>query len=130
MASWVSSTISRVKALTGGRLNSSQPTFRTIEARRHLRLCVIMIPGRDARASMGSRIDSRNVWLLSGLMVLAAGAFLYAHDLWSESPPQDTGTAMPGVAAYDSHRRLVDYSGKTEKPCPPQTAHTAIILAL
>jgi hypothetical protein len=80
---------------------------------------------------MGSRIDPRNVWLLSGLIGLAAvGTYLYAHDLWSGSPPQDAGTAMPGVAVYDSHRRLVDYSGKTEKPCPPQTAHTAIILAL
>jgi hypothetical protein len=80
---------------------------------------------------MGSRIDSRNVWLLSGLIGLAAvGTYFYAHDLWSGSPPQDTGATMPGVAVYDSHRRLVDYSGKTEKPCPPQTAHTAIILAL
>jgi hypothetical protein len=80
---------------------------------------------------MGSRIDSRNVWLLSGLIGLAAvGTYLYAHDPWSGSPPQDTGISMPGVAVYDSHRRLVDYSGKTEKPCPPQTAHTAIILAL
>src|SRR5829696_9728210 len=110
MASWVSWTISRVKALPGGRLNSTQPTFRTIDARRHLRLCVIMIPGRDARASMGSRIDPRNIWLLSGLIGLAAvGTYLYAHDPWSGSPPQDTGISMPGVAVYNSHLRFVDY---------------------
>ncbi len=33
------------------------------------------------------------LWLLSGLIALAAvGACLYAHDLWSGSPPQDAGT--------------------------------------
>ena len=78
---------------------------------------------------MGSRIDPGNVWLLSGLMALAAvGTCLYAHDLWSRSPPRDA--AAPGVAAYDSHRRLVAYPGKTETPCPPPTARTAIILAI
>jgi hypothetical protein len=62
-------------------------------------------------------------------MALAAvGTCLYAHDLWSGSPPRDA--AAPGVAAYDGHRRLVAYPGKTETPCPPPTARTAVILAI
>ena len=62
------------------------------------------------------------------MALVAVGTCLYAHDLWSGSPPRDA--AAPGVAAYDNHRRLVDYPGKTETPCPPPTARTAVILAI
>jgi hypothetical protein len=69
------------------------------------------------------------LWPLGGLMALVAVcACLYANDLWSRSPPRDA--TVPGVAAFDSHRRLVDYPGKTERPCPPPTARTAIVLAI
>ena len=68
---------------------------------------------------------------IGGLMALAAvGAWLYAHDLWADNPTQDARTTAPGVAVHDSHGRLVSYPGKTEKPCPPQTARTAVILAI
>lgn len=93
---------------------------------------------------MGSRITPGNLappkrsrcgvaqaapWPLRGLMALAAaGVCLYAHDLWSGSPPRDV--VAQGVAAYDSHRRLVAYPGKIEAPCPPPTTPTAIILAI
>ena len=78
---------------------------------------------------MRSRITRSNLWSLGSLMALAAvGTCLYAHDLWSGSPPRDA--AAPGVAAYDGHRRLVAYPGKTETPCPPPTARTAVILAI
>ena len=71
------------------------------------------------------------LWLLIGLMALAAvGAYFYAHDLWPGHPPQEAGTAVPGVGVYDTDRRLVGYPGKTETPCPPPTARTAIILAI
>ena len=69
------------------------------------------------------------LWPLRGLMALVAvGACLYAHDLWSGNPPRNA--ALPGVAAYDGHRRLVGYPGKTETPCLPATARTAVILAI
>jgi hypothetical protein len=62
------------------------------------------------------------------MVLVAVGACFHAHDLWSRSPPRDA--AAPGVAVYDSHRRLVEYPGKTARPCPPPTARTAIILAI
>jgi hypothetical protein len=81
--------------------------------------------------SMRSRIGPGNLWLLSGLVAIAAvGAYLYAHDPWPSNPPRDARTTAPGVAVYDAYRRLVSYPGKTERPCPPQTAGTAVILAI
>jgi len=68
---------------------------------------------------------------IGGLMALAAvGAYLYARDLWSGNPARDARTTASRAAVYDSDRRLVFYPGKTEKPCPPQTARTAVILAI
>jgi hypothetical protein len=68
---------------------------------------------------------------IGGLMVLAAvGAYLYARDLWPDTQPRDARSTVSGVAVHDSHGRLVFYPGKTEKPCPTQTARTAVILAI
>jgi hypothetical protein len=73
---------------------------------------------------MLSRIKRGNLLLLSGLVMLAAaGANFFWHDSSSANPP-------PGGAVYDGYRRLVGYAGKTERPCPPPTARTAIILAI
>jgi hypothetical protein len=73
---------------------------------------------------MLSRIKPGNMWLLSGLAVLASvGAYFLLHDPSSANPP-------PGVAVHDGYRRLVGYTGKTERPCPPPTPRTAIILAI
>ena len=80
---------------------------------------------------MRSRINPGNLWALGGLTALAAvGAYLYWHDLWPDNLWRDTGTTVPGVAVYDADSRLVSYPGKTERPCPPQTARTAVILAI
>jgi hypothetical protein len=87
-------------------------------------------PGNLPRPKRGRfGFAQAGLWRFGGLVAIAAvGAYLYADDLWSRSPPRDA--TVPGVAVYDSHRRLVDYSGKTEAPCPPPTARTAIILAI
>ena len=74
---------------------------------------------------MRSRGHSRNLWPFGALMALAAVvAYLYARGSWDAEP------TPPGVAVYDSHRRLVGYPGKTETLCPAPTPRTAVILAI
>lgn len=78
---------------------------------------------------MRSRITRSKLWPSSALLALVAvGAYLYADDLWPGSQPREA--TLPGAAVYDGHNRLVDYPGKTEAPCPPPAARTAIILAI
>jgi hypothetical protein len=88
---------------------------------------------------MRSRINPGNLWPSSGraivgiggLMALAAVCvYLFSGDLWPDSQLQDAAMTAPGVADYDAHGRLVGFPGKTERPCPPQTARTAVIVAI
>jgi carbohydrate esterase-like sialic acid-specific acetylesterase len=88
---------------------------------------------------MRRRINPGNLWPLSGRAMVSVGglvalaavcAYLFFHDLWPDSQLQDTGSVAPDVAVYDAFGRLVGYPGKTETPCPPRTARTAVILAI
>jgi hypothetical protein len=64
----------------------------------------------------------------------AFGVYSHQHDVWPIGPLRVllTGAEVPVTDAgiHDAFGRLVSFPGKTEVPCPGQTADTAVILAI